>query len=522
MPERRVNYINNRGRTTRTIENNNRRRSVRTTESYNRSRSTGADKNRTKSHSKSGKAKRRKSIKSRLIILVILAAVIAIVKKPVLNYYYEYKLSQPVEKGEAFIKDGVTIMGEDVSGMTKEAADEYISDKFPAPQSDEAVTVKSSDGSKVYSYKFSDFEMEYDITSAVNDAVAFANEDLSESWWRDFKILEAGNVDFTVLKYNYPRIRSCINTIAKEVNIPVKNASVTRSNGQFVITKEEIGYEMDADKLLNEVMSAIRNSEFGKEITFDINVTNPEYTSDDFSEIDHKIGGYSSSYSGGDENRISNLKTACDKINGVVVYPGEVFSNNDKFNPCTEENGWKNAGTIVNGQIEDSIGGGMCQISSALYMAALEAELEIVERHNHSLKVGYMPYAYDATLAGDYKDLKFKNDTDKPIYIEAFTTDSQVVVRIYGKEIHDSTRKIEFENKLIETKEPDEPQIEYTNELPEGTEQVQTTALDGKTYELYKNVYENGELKETVKINTSVYSPRRQVILKGTKTAAEE
>ncbi len=470
---------------------------------------------------KTGKKNKSKLAFCIVIAVIVAAAVVCVLKKPVLNYYYEYKLSQPIIKGEPVIKNGVTIMGENVAGMTREKAVEYISNKFPAPESDSAVIVKSSDGSKEYNYKFSDFEMTYDINSAVDDALCFANEDLSENWWRDFKILEMGNEDFTVLKYNYPRIRSCINAIAKEINVPVKNASVVRKNGQFIVTKEDTGYEIDSEKLLNDVVSAIKNFEFGKEIVFEINVTQPEYTADDFSEIDNKIGAYSSNYSGGDANRIANLKTACDKINGVVVYPGEVFSNNEKFNPCTEENGWKNAGTIVNGKIEDSIGGGMCQISSTLYMAVLEAELEIVERHNHSLKVGYMPYAFDATLAGDYKDLKFKNNTDKPIYIESFTTDSQVVVRIYGKEIHNSTRKLEFENKFIETKEPSEPRIEYTNELPEGEERIDVTALEGKTYELYKKVYEDGQLKETVKINTSVYSPRQQVILKGTKKAAE-
>lgn len=475
--------------------------------------------------SENNKTKKNKNygyIVLRIVILVLAVIVVVFaLKRPVLNAYYEYKLSQPIVKGEPVIKDGVTIMGEDVSGMTREQAVEYISNKFSAPETDSAVTVKSSDGSKVYAYKFSDFEMTYDITAAVDDAIAFANEDLSKNWWRDFKILESGNEDFTVLKYSYPRIRSCINTIAKEINIPVKNATVERKNGQFVVTKENTGYEIDSAKILNEVMEAIKNFDFGKEIVFEINITQPQYTAADFAEIDHIIGSYSSNYSGGDNNRIANLKTACEKINGVVIYPDEVFSNNEKFNPCTEENGWKSAGTIVNGKIEDSIGGGMCQISSSLYMAALEAELEIVERHNHSLKVGYMPYAYDATLAGDYKDLKFKNNTDKPLYIEAFTTDSQVIIRIYGKEIHNSARKLEFENKLIETKQPSEPKIEYTNELPEGTEKVDVTALEGKTYELYKKVYENGQLIETVKINTSVYLPRQQVILKGTKKATE-
>lgn len=456
------------------------------------------------------------------VAAVIAAAALCVFKKPVLNMWYEYKLNKPVTKDVVRIKKGVTIMGEDVSGMTREEAIEYISAKYPAPGGDRAVLIKSSDGTKVYDYKLRDMEINYDIPSAVDKAISFANEGMSEDWFRDFKILENGNVDFIPLNYNYFRVKSNINAIAKEVEVPVKNSEAKRVGGTFTITPSATGYDIDSQKLLNEVLTAFNNREFGKEIVFDINEAQPKYTEDDFAEINHLLGSYSSNYSGGDANRISNLKTACQKINETVVYPGEVFSNNAKFNPCTEENGWKNAGTIVNGKIEDSIGGGMCQISSALYMAALEAELEIVERHNHSLKVGYMPYAYDATLAGDYKDLKFKNNTDKPIYIEAFTTTSQVCVRIYGKEIHNPSRRVEFENKYVSTQEPGEPITKYDSELYEGTQQLDVTALSGKTYELYKKVYENNKLIDTVKINTSVYLPRRQVTLIGTKKYTQE
>lgn len=474
-----------------------------------------------KSSKKSNKKKRSNKLKIFVFIILALFAAYYFGKKPALNAYYEYKLSQPIEKAAPTIKKGVTIMGEDVSSMTREEALEYISDKYPAPTGDTAFIVKSSDGSKVYNYRFSDMEITYDIAECVDKAIAFANEDLSQDWFRDYKLIEnGGNVDFMPLQYNYLRIRSCINTIAKEVNVPMKNASVTRSNGAFVVTESSTGYEMDSEALLSQVIEALNNGEFGKEIVFEIKVTYPTYKTEDFNEINNVIGSYSSNYSGGDDNRVHNLKVGCQKINGTVLYPGETFSNNDKFNPCTEENGWKSAGTIVNGRIEDSVGGGMCQISSALYMAALEAELEIVERHNHSLKVGYMPYAYDATLAGDYKDLKFKNDTDKPIYIEAYTTEGQVVVKIYGKEIHNSTRRVEFENKYISTQAPGDPIVKYDNELPEGMEQIEVTALDGQTYELYKKVYENGQLIETVKINTSVYKPRQQVTLIGTKKSA--
>jgi vancomycin resistance protein YoaR len=201
------------------------------------------------------------------------------------------------------------------------------------------------------------------------------------------------------------------------------------------------------------------------------------------------------------------------------LYPDEEFSTNEHFLPFTEKNGWREAGTIVQGKIEDSIGGGMCQVSTALYDALLEAEVQITERYNHSLKVNYSEYGMDAALAGDYKDLCFKNDTGAPLYIEAYVTRSNVVINIYGKEIHDAGRRIEFESKLIDTIEPGDPIITYDSTLPEGTENITTYALKGRVYELYKKIYENGELKDTVKINTSNYLSRREEKTVGTKKA---
>jgi hypothetical protein len=93
------------------------------------------------------------------------------------------------------------------------------------------------------------------------------------------------------------------------------------------------------------------------------------------------------------------------------------------------------------------------------------------------------------------------------------------VINIYGKEIHDSGRRIEFESKLIDTVEPGDPIITYDSTLPEGTEQITTYALNGRTYELYKKIYENGELIDTVKVNTSTYASRREEKTIGTKKA---
>ena len=451
------------------------------------------------------------------LILVIIAG--CALRRPVMSRYYQWKIDQPKEPVENVILPGISIDGNDVSGMTYETAYNYINSKVDTNTEGSVITIKSSDGKHSYTYTFQDFELKFDIAGAVNSAITFAKDSTSPDWWRQFKALEGGTVDFAVMSYNKALVRSYVNAISDKITVEAKDAGLKRENGQFIVTPAQIGYTIDKDAILTQVYALIDKRDFGKEVTFDIKATEPKHKDADVSGITGIIGTFSSPYTGGDNNRIQNLRNGCAKINGVVVYPGEVFSTNKHFNPCTEANGWASAGTIINGRIEDRIGGGMCQVSSALYMALLNAEVKITERFNHSLKVGYADYGFDATLAGDYKDLKFLNDTDCAIFIESYLSNSNVVVNIYGKEIHNPGRTLKFYNKLIKETEPDEPVKKEDNTLPAGTTKVDLTAKKGYVYELYKEVYENGVLKETVKVNKSTYLPRRQVILVGTKTS---
>lgn len=414
---------------------------------------------------------------------------------------------------------GVKIDGIDVGGMTYAQAQTFLADKINTDTNGSAVTIKSTDGSKSYTYSFEDFGIKFDVEQALDAAIQFGTVEEEFAW--DFKALEQGRADFSVYSYNLPKIHSFVRAIGAENTVSAKNATCKRVGDGFDIQPAIVGYSVDSQQILTQTISLIDSRSFNQTIQFDIKTEQPKYTEDDFAYVNNQLSSFSSPYTGGDENRIGNLRNACEKINGIIIYPEEVFSTNDAFNPCTEENGWFSAPTIVGGKLEDSIGGGMCQVSSALYDAALYAELEIVERHNHSLKVGYAKYAFDATLAGDYLDLKFRNNTGYPICIESYLTASNVVVKIYGYNRFSSARTIELENKFIEDIPHGDFLVVNDPELPEGTENITVSQLVGKKYELYKNVYENGELKETIKINTSTYKPRNGEKHIGTKKADE-
>ncbi|NRS51299.1 VanW family protein [Brevibacillus sp. HB2.2] len=144
---------------------------------------------------------------------------------------------------------------------------------------------------------------------------------------------------------------------------------------------------------------------------------------------DEVLGFYYSSMKNSTDERKHNIKQALSKIHNEKIKPQQVFSFNDIVgNSNLPEGGWQKAGVIQNGQLADDYGGGICQVSSTLYNAAAEAGMIMVERHNHSQSVRYVPAGQDATVAYGYMDFKFANLYDFPVKIKAKSYDDEHVV----------------------------------------------------------------------------------------------
>ena len=146
-----------------------------------------------------------------------------------------------------------------------------------------------------------------------------------------------------------------------------------------------------------------------------------------------------------DENRNNNLRRACESMNGLILQPGEVFSYNDTLGPRTKENGYLRAGAYSGWTLVQSYGGGICQGSSTIYGAVLQADLEILERKNHGYAVSYVPYGLDATVNWGGPDFQFRNNTHFPIKIAAEVSDGFVTVTILGTEERDYYVEMESE-----------------------------------------------------------------------------
>lgn len=228
------------------------------------------------------------------------------------------------------------------------------------------------------------------------------------------------------------------------------------------------------------------------------------------------IGEFSTNFSRSSDARKKNIRNAAKKVHQTVIYPEEVFSISERLLPFTKENGYYPAGTFVNGRVINSLGGGVCQVSTTLYNAVLDAELTVVERHPHSMAVSYVEVGRDAAIAEDQKDFRFMNNLDVPVVIEAITTNYDVLVfRIRCvNQVRDINREVTYETKILEEIEPDEPVIVYDSTKPEDYVLVVQSAYKGYKAEVYRVIKINGVEVERVRISYNEYeaSPQHMVV----------
>ena len=252
-----------------------------------------------------------------------------------------------------------------------------------------------------------------------------------------------------------------------------KDASFTE-DGRFEVIDEVVGCSFDVAQA-RQLWDA---AEPAGEIRIPMTVTRPSVTGQQLRDSLFRdlLGACTTSYWNSSPNRISNVELASSKIDGTILYPGDIFSYNDVVGERTLEGGFLPAPAYVDGDVKDEVGGGACQVSSTLYAATIFAFLETVERTNHYFPVSYMQLGTDATVTipdgGNIMDLKFKNDKKYPIKIVSYSTvDEENYVRdltfeIWGTLEDDDYMPVEFDNsygwsltydRIVEPADPNRP-----------------------------------------------------------------
>ena len=391
------------------------------------------------------------------------------------------------------IYPGITIEGVDVGGLSKADAFSKLEAEVNDALRQKQVTMTY--GEESWGISFGAMGANYDLQAAVTEAYQLGRES------------EAS------LKERY--------AITTPLEREAKDATMTRSGGAFQITDSVDGFTVHTDEAVNEVCALVEQAEEGT-VALTGESTPVEVTREELESSTDLLGTFSTSYTGNDSlGRNINLIVGCEKINGTILAPGEVFSMNAGLGDQTYENGFRDAAVIVNGKIEDGIAGGVCQVTTTLYNAVVKAELEVVERSNHSLPVSYVPLGHDAAIAGDYIDFKFKNNTDYPVYLEAYAGGGQVVTKLYGHETRDPSRKVELDAEVDETIPKPAEKITEDPTKPEGYREVTYTGKVGYRVSTYLVVYENGKQISRERFNRSTYKAVADEVTIGTGPAEE-
>ena len=416
------------------------------------------------------------------------------------------------------ICDGIYIGSIDVGGMSAEKATKKVK-KYVEEAKNEKVTVKVDDEKVTTTLE----ELGYscDVDYFVEEAYNYGKTGDIIKRYKEQKDVEQKDVVYDLaFQLDKEKVTEFVNEKCTAFDVPAKDATLKRSKGKFVIEEESGGREVVADETAEKIQKVIASQWVtgGIEIDAIMNDTIPKYDSAMLAECKDVLGSYSTSFSSSGSERSQNLVNAARLIDGTIVYPGETFSTSEHLVPFTQENGYEVAKAYASGQVVDSVGGGVCQAATTLYNALLKAELEITERYNHSMIVAYVKPSMDAAISEGSKDLKFKNNTDTPIYIEAYTANRCIYFTVYGKETRDlEKRKVEYVSEVLETIQPGEDKVTIDPSLPEGYETVTQSAHIGYKAILWKIVYENGKQVSKEQVNSSYYAPEPRYVTKGGK-----
>ena len=344
---------------------------------------------------------------------------------------------------EEKIESGIFVNDINLSGMTVSEAKKAVQDYVDSLANTE-ISLHAGEG-QVIALTAADCGLKWSNPEIIDEAASLGKDGNIIQCYKALKDLEYENKVYEVtFDFDKNAIRSLVEEQGAQYNQDAVDALLTKVEDSFQITEGQTGVAIDSDASADAAYDYLVNNWNGDACDIDlvVAVQEPRGSVEELSKVTDVLGTFTTSYSTSGSSRSANVSNGANLINGCLLYPGDEFSAYEAVAPFTEANGYYMAGSYLNGQVVDSLGGGICQVSTTLYNAVLRAELEVTERYNHSMIVTYVDPSADAAIAeSSGKDFKFVNNMEYPIYIEGFTTpDKQITFTIYGVETRESNR----------------------------------------------------------------------------------
>ena len=445
---------------------------------------------------------RRKGLPNKRMIIiggVVLAVVFMVL---LIAYFILSGTANKVAKGT--IGPNVYIEYVNVSGLNAKEAKKLLEEQEKEYQAETAKLIAEDSHAEVSLGELG-FRLK-DLDNLIKKAVSYGKDGSMWNRYQTVKKLEEGAKHFDAVYAIDPEVaKATINEKMPELENAAKNATIQRVNNGFVITDGQSGKKIELEESVKKIEEHFNKKwkHQGTETIQLITVTDePDITREQLEKIQHVLGTYNTLFES-NNNRGKNVALATSRINGAVLMPGEEYSVSTGMGSRNKENGYFEAGSYENGQTVQTYGGGICQVSSTLYNALLLAEIEITERWPHSMTVDYVKASMDAAIAEGLQDLKFKNNTDAPIYIEGKTSGGKLTFTVYGQENRSTSRKISYLSEVISKTEAKKKFVETNDAV--GTLKVGTAGHDSVKAKLWKVVTENGVEVSRTQVNSSSY-----------------
>lgn len=415
--------------------------------------------------------------------------------------------------------EGITVQGVDVGGMSLEAAREALKSAEQALTADVGFTFRA--GNATYAADTSCFDISYNTEEVLTQAIGIAREgDLEtlEAVLEDIKTNgRAFDIDYTAVPN--AGIDALLSTIAAATNVAPTDATFSvrvlptnPANGdqdardlglpadgsvtdlrdlRFDFVEGVPGQGVDAEAALNTVKERTAARQFG-EIELPLTAIEPTVTIATLKENLVLRASASTSFAKGHydrKERVFNIVKATGRVYGTVLQPGDVFSANTVIGDRTEKGGWQPAPAVIEGgaATEDQPGGGVCQVSTTMYLTVLMSDLKIDYRQAHSQQLSYVGGGLDATINTGTIDFKWSNNTASPVYVFTWvdTKNKSIHCEIFGEPFPDTFDSIELSSNLVETLEPGATVFAVDTRLMEPNWWKNNSAITGRTYQSY-------------------------------------
>lgn len=395
-----------------------------------------------------------------------------------------------------------------IGELTKDQASEKLKNIYNLKD----IEFKYNDKKFIISSKEIDFS--YDIDKTVEQAYSLNRKGSFIDNAK--KTIDSLRGDKNTLKlsinYNEDKLKSYIESLSKDINVSMKNASISIESSNIKIQKDEYGTNLEVDKSLNNAINELEKG--NTSINLVVEKIQPDVKEENLANIDTILGTYFTKFEPSVAGRSHNVALAAKSTSDVLLMPGESFSYNEHTGKRTISNGYKNAPVIVQGVVQEGIGGGVCQVSSTLYNAVLYAGLEIESIKNHSIPSSYVAKGRDATVSDGAIDFIFKNNLKYPVYIKNSVYGNTLTCTIYGSS--EDKQKIEI---FTNTDSVSEAPIKKVDDptLPKGEEKRLESGRNGytvSTYRIYKD--NNGNVLNKEKVYVSYYPKKQGIVAVGT------